>query len=129
MSEIEDMLAFHLNAVGIEFEREFQFHPVRKWRSDFKIGPKLLVEVEGAIRGNPGRHQRIDGIDVDCEKYAEAMLAGYDVLRVSGRMVRDGRALNFIERYVTPEDGGIGDSRRKHNASSCKELQQCHPIY
>ena len=107
MSEIEETLAFHMKAVGIGFEREFQFHPARKWRADFKIGPKLLVEVEGAKRGNPGRHQRIDGIDADCEKYAEAMLMGYDVLRVSGRMVRDGRALNFIERYLTPETAAL----------------------
>ena len=107
MSEIEEILAFQLNAVGIYVEREFRFHPTRKWRSDFKIGPKLLVEVEGATYGKPGRHQRIDGIDADCEKYAEAMLMGYDVLRVSGRMVRDGRALNFIERYLTPETAAL----------------------
>ena len=106
MSEIEETLAFHMKAVGIEFERQFKFHPTRNWKADFRIG-KLIVEVEGATYGKPGHHQRVDGIDNDCQRQAEMMLAGYHVLRVSGRMVRDGRALNFIERYLNPEAAAL----------------------
>ena len=117
MSEIEEMLAFHLKAVGIEFERQFKFHPNRNWKADFRIG-KLIVEVEGATYGKPGHHQRVDGIDNDCQRQAEMMLAGYHVLRVSGRMVRDGRALNFIERYLSPETAALvtenGNSTSAH---------------
>lgn len=100
MSQTEDTLAFQLMAAGISFEREYRFHPTRKWRTDFIVDGRLLVEVEGAIRGKPGRHQRVDGVDADCTKYAEAMLMGWPVLRVSARMARDGRALQYIERLL-----------------------------
>ena len=92
MSQAEDTLAFQMRAVGIPFEREYRFHPTRKWRCDFLVAGRLLVEVEGAIRQAQGRHQTVEGVDRDCEKYAEAMLLGWPVLRVSARMARDGRA-------------------------------------
>lgn len=94
---------------SLEWQREFVFHSTRKWRADFAIWQKkiapfaeeqcLLVEIEGAVYGKPGRHQRVDGMERDCEKYAEALLSGYPVLRVTPKMVRDGRALQYIERY------------------------------
>ena len=107
MSEIEEILAFQLKAVGIPFERQFKFHPKRDFKADFLVDGRLIVEVDGAMRGNPGRHQRVDGIDYDCARQAEAMCLGYPLMRVSGRMVRDGRALNFIERYLTPETAAL----------------------
>ena len=112
-SEIEDKLAFQLTrATSFWVSRQYRFHKTRMWRCDFAIwlhepGPydlPLLVEIEGARRGKPGRHQRVDGMDADCEKYAEAIIAGYTLLRVSGRMVRDGRALRFIERLLLPPE-------------------------
>ena len=110
-SKSEASLAFALtHALGVVFETEHRFHNVRRWRADFAIWPDnetkragilpLLVEIEGAKYGSPGRHQRVDGIDRDCEKYAEAMCLGYHVLRLSARMVRDGRALGYIERML-----------------------------
>ncbi len=100
MSQAEDTLAFQLVSVGISFEREFRFHPVRKWRADFLVEGNLIVEVDGATRGNPGRHQRVDGVDYDCERQAEALCQGYAYMRVSARMARDGRALEYIERLL-----------------------------
>ena len=103
-SAAEEALAFQLrHATNLHFEREYRFHPDRKWRADFRIG-NLLVEVEGAIRGSPGRHQRLDGMTADCAKYAEAMCLGFTVLRVMPSQVRSGEALRWIERIIRREE-------------------------
>ena len=105
MSQSEDTLAFQLMAVGISFERQFKFHPDRGYKADFLVGGRLIVEVDGAKRGKPGAHQRVDGIDYDCERQAEAMLQGYAFMRVSGRMARDGRAVGYIEKWLKLDKG------------------------
>ena len=107
-SDVEDELAFQLtHATPYHFTRQYRFHLTREWRNDFAVYPSkewvgrpLLVEIEGAIRGKPGRHQRVDGMTEDCEKYAEAMFIGYHVLRVMPSHVRSGVALQWIERMM-----------------------------
>lgn len=67
---------------GPELEREFRFHPVRKWRADFAHLPsKTLIEIEGGIYVN-GRHNRAAGFAADLEKYLEASLGGWRVIRL-----------------------------------------------
>jgi very-short-patch-repair endonuclease len=67
---------------GPELEKEFRFHPVRKWRADFAHLPsRTLVEIEGGIYVN-GRHNRGAGFAADLEKYLEASLAGWRVVRL-----------------------------------------------
>lgn len=62
-------------------QREFCFHPVRKWRFDFAWeGPLLAVEVEGG-KWTRGRHQTPQGFQEDLEKYNAAALLGWTVLR------------------------------------------------
>ena len=68
---------------GPELEREFVFHPERKWRADFAhIESRTLVEIEGGI-WIQGRHNRPQGFAADTEKYLEAALAGWHVLRLT----------------------------------------------
>ena len=43
-----------------------------------------------------GRHTRGSGFEADCVKYAEAMLLGYRVLRVTPAMIADGRAVDYV---------------------------------
>ena len=66
--------------------REFRFHPTRKWRADFAWPGKLvLVEIEGGVwRRSKGRHTNPTGFIKDCEKYNNAALLGYTVLRIPG---------------------------------------------
>ena len=72
---------------------EYRFHDTRRWRFDFAWPEyRLAVEVEGGQWVN-GRHQRSKGYEGDCEKYNEAALDGWKVLRFTGDMVKDGRAL------------------------------------
>lgn len=101
MSHLEDTLAFHLRAAGLPSpDREVQFAPPRRWRFDFAWPERMIaLEVEGGTRRG-GRHTRHDGFEADCEKYNEAGLSGWTVLRVTGSMVRDGRALNLVERAL-----------------------------
>lgn len=108
-------------------QKEYQFHAERRWRFDFHwkhIGKLLAVEVEGAIFGRPvvchqcgqqvkrqvngkwvvvregGRHNTGVGIEGDMEKYNEAALYGWRVIRVTSTMIRDGRAIDWIERAL-----------------------------
>ena len=101
MSDAEEALMFHFRAAGVPLpSREYAFTEKRRWRFDFAWpARKLAVEIEGGIFSG-GRHTRGSGFEKDCEKYAEAVLAGWRVLRVTTAMVTDGRALALVERAL-----------------------------
>ncbi|EXI34644.1 hypothetical protein J647_3640 [Acinetobacter baumannii 846928] len=96
----EVLLATHLRACKVGFEQEYKFHPKRKWRADFLItGTKILIEVEGGIWSG-GRHTRGKGYLGDMEKYNEAAMMGFTVLRFSTEQVKSGLAIKQIEQLV-----------------------------
>lgn len=96
----ESELVIQLKALKIEFEREFKFHPKRKWRADFHLVEKMiLVEVEGGIWSG-GRHTRGKGYLGDMEKYNAATVMGYRVIRFSTEQVTSGLAIQQIEKMV-----------------------------
>lgn len=93
---------------------EHRFHGERKWRFDLCWPPeKLALEVEGGI-WVAGRHSRGKGMEADMEKYAEATILGWSVLRASVGQVKDGTAVEWVKRaldekkrkYVLNERGG-----------------------
>lgn len=96
-----DLLAAQLRAANHHgWVRELRFHPTRKWRFDLaQPGILLAVEVEGGVFV-AGRHTRGKSFEADCEKYAEALILGWDVLRVTPDQVRRGEALSWIERAM-----------------------------
>jgi len=72
---------------GQELEQEYRFHPTRKWRADFAhVGAKVLIECEGGIWSG-GRHTRGGGYIGDLEKYNEAVVGGWAVIRLSGSQI------------------------------------------
>lgn len=102
MSALEEQFALQLRALEIPFAREYRFAPPRKWRLDFifqNAKSKLAVEIDGG-EWVTGRHNRGVGITSDCTKYAEAMLLGWRILRVTGGMVKSGSALKYLERLL-----------------------------
>lgn len=104
---VADYLA-QLKLAGLAFpEFEYRFHPVRKWRADFAWPDlKILAEYEGGVYTN-GAHTRGKHYESDCEKYNEAALAGFVVLRFTVNMIRSGLALEQTERAlsVCSDDG------------------------
>lgn len=103
MSQLEAALLHQITAARLPIpEREYRFHPKRKWRLDFcwpDRKPPLAVEVEGGLWVQ-GRHNRAKSMVADMEKYNELSLMGYTLLRVPGDWVKSGRALNEIERAL-----------------------------
>jgi very-short-patch-repair endonuclease len=85
-------------AGGPPLEREVQFHTSRRWRADFAHLPtRTLIEIEGGIfMRKGGRHNRGTGYAKDAEKYLEAAMAGWTVLRLTEKQLEIG----FIERIV-----------------------------
>lgn len=83
---------------GPPLEREYRFHPTRNWRADFAHTPsRVLIEVEGGqfVPGG-GRHNRAAGFIRDCEKYLEAALAGWRVIRLTDAQI----TAQTIERLI-----------------------------
>ncbi|WP_025820668.1 endonuclease domain-containing protein [Shewanella marina] len=112
VSDLEALFTQQLKALKLPVaEREFRFHPRRRWRFDFAWPElKLAVEVEGGIEshGKPrtingkqvqlkSRHLTAKGFQEDCVKYNAAAVMGWKVLRFSGAMVRRGEAIEQIE--------------------------------
>jgi len=90
-----------LTALKIETPlTEYRFHPTRRWRFDFFFPEaKLALEIEGGIWVN-GRHNRASGFLKDAEKYNEAAIMGYSLLRVTWEQVASGDAILLIERFI-----------------------------
>ena len=112
MSKLEEELALQLTLAKFPKPiREYRiFSKIKKVglikkksRCDF-VWPAymLIVEVEGGIWTN-GRHVRGTGFIADCEKYNEATLMGYKVLRVTAEHIKSGQALNWIEEALKGE--------------------------
>ncbi len=68
---------------GPELEREFRFHPKRRWRADFaQLESRVLIEIEGGV-WTRGRHLTPRGFQADAEKYLTATLQGWSVVRLT----------------------------------------------
>ncbi len=103
-SKGEDLLAQQLADERIPFIRQHRFHPTRRWLFDFALPDhKLAIEVEGGtwVRG---RHTRGSGYEKDREKYSEAAVLGWKVIRVTTGMVTKKKALDFIRRALAKGD-------------------------
>lgn len=95
-----DALAESMRLAGIpSVEREFKFHPVRRWRFDIVArAHSLAVEVDGGAF--TGGHSRGAAYAKECQKFNEAVLCGWRVLRVTPGMVKDGTALALVRRAI-----------------------------
>lgn len=80
---------------------EHHFHPRRAWRLDvaWPAPLSLAVEIEGGtwIRG---RHVQASGFEEDARKYAEAMLLGWRVLRVTPAQIARGDAALYTAQIL-----------------------------
>jgi very-short-patch-repair endonuclease len=102
MSKIEEMLALHLRADKIEFQREWMpMWDGRKFRFDFAlIDHKLAIECDGGIWMKKGAHNTGTAMQRDRDKDELALLNGWTVYRVTESMVKSGRAINTIKALI-----------------------------
>ena len=78
--------------------RELQFAKPRKWKFDFAWpGLLLALEVEGGVWSG-GRHTRGSGFLGDIEKYNEAVLLKWRLLRCTPKEMNDGTVLELLRR-------------------------------
>lgn len=110
-SKLELELAGTLALMGLEPEREYRFHPTRRWRFDFAFPDvRLAVELNGSIfnaenGADAGRHSRGVGQMNDYEKGNAAAEIGWTVLWYGPPHVRSGEAALQIERIVRQRRG------------------------
>ena len=116
-SHLERFFAFHLSGSGYEnFVQEYRFaaiatggtgkgvrkrlnaHRLKDWRFDFAdIENKIAIEIEGGIWVG-GRHVTGAGFRADAEKYNNAQVMGWTVLRFTDLEVKSGQAILMLNR-------------------------------
>ena len=102
-NELEAVFQLQLMTRGIVgWEREYRFHPTRRWRFDFAWRVEgVAVEIEGGTYVN-GRHTRGQGFSRDCEKYNAAAILGWKVLRFTEKEVNDWSAIETLQQALEP---------------------------
>jgi hypothetical protein len=100
-SDGERALATHIRWAGLVTPvEEYLFALPRRWRFDFAWPEQhVAAEVEGGV-WTSGHHSRGRGFEADCEKYNEAAIRGWIVLRFTPGMIDDGLAVATIERAL-----------------------------
>lgn len=98
-----DEIALRCKAAALPVpEPEYRFAPPRLWKFDL-AWPGLMVaaEYEGMARkGGKSRHTTLTGYSNDAEKYNEAALLGWLVVRVTVLHVKSGEAWGWVERAL-----------------------------
>lgn len=100
----EETLARHFQIKKINFVREFNFHPSRKFRADFYLPEyNVLIEVEGGTKGK-SRHTTHAGYSKDLEKYNSAQILGFSRLAFTTEQISKGQAIETIELFIQTAD-------------------------
>jgi len=94
---LEDILFRDLAGLNLPVpQREYRFHPVRKWRFDLAYPSRFIaIECDGGTWSG-GRHVRGAGYQRDAEKFNAASRLGWAVFHYTGAMIRSGDAAREI---------------------------------
>ena len=83
---------------GPALQKEYQFHPPRKWRFDYCHREKMIaIELHGGI-WSEGRHVRGGGFLRDREKMNQAQLDGWIVIELGTGQITAANLEPLIER-------------------------------
>jgi very-short-patch-repair endonuclease len=101
-SPLEQDLATEIAKEGLpDPDTEYRFSAARKWRFDFAWPRhRVACEVEGGLYDR-SRHTTLAGYSNDCEKYNEAALRGWRVLRATAPMIKDGTILRQLRAALS----------------------------
>ncbi len=73
--------------------REYRFMKRRQFKFDFAWPEfRIAAEMEGGVGMKHGHHVSMTGYSSDCEKYNYAAMMGWQVLRFTSRMLKNGKA-------------------------------------
>ena len=89
--------------LNVDVKLEHKFHPVRMWRFDYAIlEHKIAIEVEGGsgLADGGGRHNRPKGFANDIEKYNNAVLLGWRLIRVLPRDLYKVNTVEMIKQLI-----------------------------
>ena len=85
---------------GIAWVTEYRFHPTRRWRFDYANEQfKIAIEIEGGV-WTGGRHTSGSGFTADMEKYNEAVLHGWFLLRFTPDQMTKTATYETIRRLI-----------------------------
>ena len=99
MSELEAKFLLQLRCTELpEPEREYRFHPPRRFRFDFAwVAQKIAVAIEGF------GHHKLNRYGRDIEKYNLAALDGWCVIRVRRDELDDLSGIAMVEEALAEE--------------------------
>lgn len=102
LSALEEEFYLHCRVDNLKAVRQYAFHATRKWQFDFAWPEQMIaVEIEGGVwLGQAGGHTSGTGYTNNCEKYNEAVLLGWHVLRFTPNMVKSGYAIETTKKLI-----------------------------
>lgn len=94
---------------------EYKFHPKRRWKFDALFDGLVALEVEGGLFGVGEKcptcgqrravgHKGIERLKSDIEKYNEATIMGYVLIRCTPDKVDDGSVFAVIRRALAARE-------------------------
>ena len=123
-SYLEIAMAGQIGAFGLpRADREYRFHPARRWRFDFAWPDrKIAVEVEGGTWSG-GRHTRGSGFEADCDKYNAAALDGWKVFRFTGKHIDSGKAVLIMRAALQDARPAIKSPKSGRSVAANRAIQ------
>lgn len=96
---LERQFGLQLRAAGLtSFQPQVVFWPGRQWRLDWGDPLSLIgVEINGGTWLPKGAHNTGAGLARDYEKWTRAALLGWRLVFFDAQMVKDGRAIAWLE--------------------------------
>lgn len=85
------------STLGVQCLREYRFHPTHRWRFDYAIPQwHIALEVEGGV-WTRGRHVSPKGFLADMEKYNNATLMGWKLLRTTPDVLLSTKTIEMLK--------------------------------
>lgn len=86
---------------GMPLQREYKFHPKRRWRFDFAHVPtKTAFEIMGGLYQAQSGHRSKEGVSRDYEKMNAAQEMGWQVFSVTSANLNDAGFIEGLINYV-----------------------------
>lgn len=97
----EEAFLFQCLKIGLWTpERNYRFHPIRRWEIDFAWPDrKIGIEIQGGV-WNQGKHGRGSGIVKDMEKHNALMELNWRVWLFTPKQVKSGEAIKYMEKVI-----------------------------